>query len=318
MCSTNLKPDFSVVIPTFNRKHLLSRSVKSVLNQTFQNFELIIVDDGSTDNTEELVKEFNDNRIKYIRHSENKGVSTARNTGIKNANGTLIAFLDSDDEYLPAFLEETRNYLFHTSEEYGFSWTGTIKIKRADDMDITEEIIKKAIWKPGYVDRVEAYNRCLEWDPRWGTGHGFTAKAFVFSKIGLFDESLKAREDIDILLRLMKEFKYKVIPKYLINIYIQEKQDRVDGNDIEKATAYKIIMQKHFNTIKNNKKSYVFFNSLIARYYMNSKYYGKSFYYLMKGARKNLFNLTIINLFIRLLYLMVAGNFLTKIIFKHK
>lgn len=76
-------PTVSVVIPTYNRAHLVSRAIQSVLNQTYQDFELIVVDDASTDNTEEVVKDFKDNRIRYIYHDENKGGAAARNTGVK-------------------------------------------------------------------------------------------------------------------------------------------------------------------------------------------------------------------------------------------
>jgi glycosyltransferase involved in cell wall biosynthesis len=95
----------SVIMPTYNRAHVLGRAIKSVLEQTFTDFELIIVDDGSTDNTEEVIKSFNDPRIRCIRHERNRGVSAARNTGIKIARGDCIAFQDSDDEWLPQKLE---------------------------------------------------------------------------------------------------------------------------------------------------------------------------------------------------------------------
>jgi len=80
---TEKTPAVSVVIPTYNRAHLVGRAIRSVLNQTYQDFEIIVVDDGSTDNTEEVVKSFNDPRIRYIRHEENRGGSAARNTGIR-------------------------------------------------------------------------------------------------------------------------------------------------------------------------------------------------------------------------------------------
>ena len=94
-------PTVSVIIPTYNRAHLVGRAIKSVLNQTYRDFEIIVVDDGSTDNTKDIIKEFQkkDKRIKYIPYEKNKGGSAARNTGIKAAKGEYIAFLDSDDEW---------------------------------------------------------------------------------------------------------------------------------------------------------------------------------------------------------------------------
>ena len=90
---------FSIVLPTYNRAHILPETIKSVLKQSYSNWELLIVDDGSTDNTESLIKNINDPRIIYI-YQENSERSAARNNGIKNANGQYVCFLDSDDMFL--------------------------------------------------------------------------------------------------------------------------------------------------------------------------------------------------------------------------
>ncbi len=102
---TENSPTVSVVIPTYNRAHLVGRAIQSVLNQTYHDFEIIIVDDGSIDNTEDVVKSLNDPSIRYTRHDQNRGGSAARNTGIKMARGEYVAFQDSDDEYLPEKVE---------------------------------------------------------------------------------------------------------------------------------------------------------------------------------------------------------------------
>ena len=97
-------PLVSVIIPTFNRAEVVSRAVNSVLNQTFKDFECIVVDDGSTDETDSVLRGFAD-KIKVIK-TENRGVSAARNTGAKLAAGKYIAFLDSDDEWKPKKLQK--------------------------------------------------------------------------------------------------------------------------------------------------------------------------------------------------------------------
>ncbi len=114
-----MNPTVSVIIPTYNRANLVSRAIKSVLNQTYQDFEIIVVDDCSEDNTEEIVKSFNDSRIRYIKHKKNKGGSAARNTGIKRARGKYIAFLDDDDEWLPSKLEKQIMLFEKLSKHYG-------------------------------------------------------------------------------------------------------------------------------------------------------------------------------------------------------
>ena len=92
MTKTENNPTVSVIIPTYNRANLVGRAIKSVLNQTYQNLEIIVVDDGSTDNTEEAIEEFQkqDKRIKYIKHERNMGGLAARNTGIKKSRAGLI------------------------------------------------------------------------------------------------------------------------------------------------------------------------------------------------------------------------------------
>ncbi|WP_292468262.1 glycosyltransferase family A protein [Methanolobus sp.] len=94
----------SVVIPLYNKENSIGRTIKSVLSQTYQDFELIIVDDGSRDKSAEIVRSFTDKRIRLIQQ-ENAGVSVARNTGIEASKAEIIAFLDADDEWLPVFLE---------------------------------------------------------------------------------------------------------------------------------------------------------------------------------------------------------------------
>ena len=101
-----MTPLFSVIIPTFNRSHVLLRAVDSVLKQTYKNFELIVVDDGSTDETQTILEgHIKEGQIKYLRQ-ENKGVSSARNFGVRNSKGDWLAFLDSDDEWLKSKLEK--------------------------------------------------------------------------------------------------------------------------------------------------------------------------------------------------------------------
>src|SRR5512137_58568 len=98
-------PTVSIVIVTYNRATLLGCSISSVLGQTYGDFELIIVDDASTDNTAEVVSSFSDERVKYIRRERNGGVHAARNTGVRAAIGRFVGFNDDDDEWLPDKLQ---------------------------------------------------------------------------------------------------------------------------------------------------------------------------------------------------------------------
>ncbi len=110
----NINILFSVIIPTHNRAGIIGRAIESVLEQTYQNWELIIVDDGSTDNTREIVESYNDDRIRYF-WKKNEERSIARNFGIDKAEGTYISFLDDDDYYLPEFLLTFHNSILENN-----------------------------------------------------------------------------------------------------------------------------------------------------------------------------------------------------------
>ena len=114
----NIDFKVSVIIPTYNRGNLIIKSIKSVLNQTFKNLEVIVIDDGSSDNTEHLVNKITDKRLKYVKLSSNKGSSNARNIGIKNANGQFISFQDSDDIFYPNKIEKQLKNIINIFENY--------------------------------------------------------------------------------------------------------------------------------------------------------------------------------------------------------
>ena len=197
-----MPPLFSVVIPTYNRKNFLKKSADSVLNQTLKDFELIIVDDGSTDSTIELVADYTGEGITYIR-TPNLGVSHARNTGIQNSRGSYIAFLDSDDTWdsskLELVLEEIKKFpeikIFHTEE----IWYKNGKLLGQ----------KKKHKKPdGHV-----YENCL---PLCCLGMSTTVvKKTLFEEIGMFDEQLPACEDYDLWLRACLGNEVKLIKEPL-------------------------------------------------------------------------------------------------------
>ncbi|HEX2591119.1 MAG TPA: glycosyltransferase family 2 protein [Rhizomicrobium sp.] len=116
----DVTPFFSVVVPAYNRAHVLERSLRSVLTQTFQDFEIVVVDDGSSDNPRAVVDAIGDPRIRFL-HQENQGGAAARNTGIDAAIGRFIAFLDSDDIFLPHHLQSMHDLLDGTTNTVGYA-----------------------------------------------------------------------------------------------------------------------------------------------------------------------------------------------------
>lgn len=192
------KPFFSIIIPTFNRKNLLKIAVNSVLNQSFKDFELIIIDDGSTDKTKEMIKSIKDNRIKYF-YQKNKGVSCARNKGIKKAAGKYIAFLDSDDRFtkykLEIVYETIKKYpkfkIFHTNELWYRN--GKILSQKKHHAKPDGDVFDKAL----KLCCISISTAVIEKN--------------IFEKAGLFDEKLPACEDYDFWLRTACKYQVKLI-----------------------------------------------------------------------------------------------------------
>jgi glycosyltransferase involved in cell wall biosynthesis len=225
-------PLISVVLPTFNREKYLPRAIKSVLNQTYKNLELIIVDDGSTDNTEEIVKGCSDKRIRYYKQELNKGGSAARNVGIKLAKGELISFQDSDDEWLPEKLERQVKKFSEVGDDVGVIYCGYETV-----FERTNEVISKSI--PD--EKGNVYKRmfigCI-------TGAlTVIARASCFEKAGLFDERMQSCHDWDLWIRVARYYKFDYVPEILAKAYIHGKQ--LSTNLEVKIKGKEAILEKY-------------------------------------------------------------------------
>jgi len=198
----------SVIIPTYNRKDALIRAIDSVLSQTYTDFELIIVDDGSTDDTSLMFKD-NDNengKIKYI-YQENGGVSKARNTGIKFAKGDFIAFLDSDDEWLPKKLEKQVDFL-KKNKNIKICHTNEIWIKNG--LRINQHNKHKKYG--GWIYQKSLY-LCLI------SPSAVIIHKSIFEDVGMFNEEFKAGEDYDLWLRITPYYEIGFLDDFLIKKY---------------------------------------------------------------------------------------------------
>lgn len=230
-------PLFSVIIPVYNREKVISKCIKSVLNQTFENWELILVDDCSIDNSIQKISEFKDIRIRLLRNNHNRGPAFSRNLGIKESTGLIISFLDSDDEYFPEFLEQTYLKYLASRNTDGFFWTG-LKVKYNDQ-------IKIEIWNPKI--EVSGYHTFLQ-NLKIGTNSGLSVKREVFEICGLFDENLKAAEDTEFLLRIVKSFDFLFVEEPLIFID-KSGEDRLSKNYSKIADAYNNFLPRHWEYI---------------------------------------------------------------------
>lgn len=191
----------SVIIPTYNRALLLKKAIESVLSQTYQDFELIVVDDGSNDSTPNLISNFK-TRIKYIRQ-DNKGPGSARNLGIKNSDGEFIAFVDSDDwldkEKLDIQLQEMRQNPSHLVSHTEEIWYKNGKLLNQK---------KKHKKFRGYI-----FEKCL---PLCVVSMSTVMiRRELFDKVGFFDETMRCCEDYDFWLRASVKHEFLLIDKPL-------------------------------------------------------------------------------------------------------
>lgn len=264
----NENPTVSVIIPTYNRAHLIGRSIQSVLDQTYRDFEIIVVDDGSTDNTENVVKTFNDSRIRHIKHKDNRGGSAARNTGIKLAKGGYIAFQDSDDEWLPTKLEKQMKAFRKTSDEVGVVYTGFYRIENNIKNYIPSSLIPK---KEGYIHKTLLNGNFV-------TTQAAIVKKECFKKAGMFDERLPRLQDWELWIRISKYYNFECIDEPLVQSYYQSVS--ISSNQDALITALMMILEKHSIDFNENKKVIApYYFTIGSNLYFNGKRDGWKNYY---------------------------------------
>jgi glycosyltransferase involved in cell wall biosynthesis len=193
-------PVFSIVLPTYNRPELLRRAISSVCRQTFRDFELIVVDDGSTMSCCSALPDPADARIQLIRNPSNIGVAGSRNVGIEAARGTYISFLDDDDEYRSSFLSSTYACLKNTPANIGLSWCSVEYIRYAKEPTATQRTEVRE-FPTKYPNTCKLLERFLT----IGMGFGVTFKAGCLEKVGRFNPGLKVKSDTDFFFRVLSE-----------------------------------------------------------------------------------------------------------------
>ncbi|MFC7228000.1 glycosyltransferase family 2 protein [Salinirubellus salinus] len=224
-------PEVSVVLPTYNRAETLPRAIDSVLSQTLDDIELIVVDDCSDDDTKHVVSQY-DESVEYLRHQENRGAPAARNTGIKASQGNFVAFIDSDDEWKPGKLK-SQLQVFKNSKltPLGAVYTGfktindgqeeigTVPSKRGDIF--TQQLMKDWV---NPTSTVMVKSRCFE-------------------DVGLFDSELPARQDYDMWLRISRQFKFDYV-KEPVTILHTDSSNRITGDIGARMDGNKEILEK--------------------------------------------------------------------------
>ncbi|WP_394121471.1 glycosyltransferase family 2 protein [Planococcus donghaensis] len=227
-----LNDKVSVIIPTYNRSELLKKAVESLKNQSHQNFEIIIIDDFSTDDTASVVEEMEDDRIIYLKHDINKGGSEARNTGIKRATGNFIGFLDSDDQWLPQKLEKQLGQ-FEGQPDVGVVYTGVQVVN--ENNQPTRKIIPE--YRGDILPKLFESN-CID------TTSSVLVRKEVLDQVQGFDAGLPSCQDWDLYIRLAQVTKFDFVKDNMVLFY-HHSGERITTNKKSVLNGHLSIFEKY-------------------------------------------------------------------------
>ncbi len=279
MNGKNAAPQVSIIIPTYNRRHLIQRALESIFAQSYQNFEIIVVDDNSIDNTRQLISDINDLRIKYIYLDKRKGAAFARNVGIKESQGRYIGFADSDDEWNHSKLQKQVDYLINSPQDTGMVYSYVRKVENGSKSLLPEKHLQST--KSLYI-----HEKLL-------SGNFITIHSLVrrecLDKIGLFDENLPRLQDWDLWLRISKYYRIGFIDETLATVYMSS--DAISRDDDMFIAALEIILGKYIDDYRKYphilaKKYY-----LLGRLWKQQGRMDKALFFLRKAAHLKSFNL---------------------------
>lgn len=231
----------SVIIPTYNRERVIERSINSVLNQTIKSLELIIVDDCSTDNTEKIVKNINDSRIKYIKLKKNSGACFARNKGIDEAKGNYIAFQDSDDEWFEKKLELQLKAIIETAADIVFCSFNRFEYGN------TKNIIYPKLTHSHLCSNNELILNSLV------STQTILGKKQVFNKIK-FNNSLPRLQDYDFIIRASMDYSIYYLGECLVNVYLQQDSITANKNEHRKIKEITLLLLDEHKDLANENK----------------------------------------------------------------
>lgn len=251
----------SVIIPTYNRGYIISKAIDSILNQTYNNLELIIVDDCSDDDTKKIVKSYNDSRIKYYKLKKRSGACKARNFGVSKAKGLYVCFNDSDDVYLENKIEEQYNNIIKNKSDMDICKINVYS-KDGCELLLTCPIEEQVKWIKE--------NKIVEHlvDGNFISTQAVLIKKEVFDKYK-FDNDLPRLQDFDLFLRMIPNIKCSISEDVLVHLYRQD--NSISSSNTNLYNAIKIINSKDYNFSKKLKNHLV--NFLIKIYYgdLNAK-----------------------------------------------
>jgi glycosyltransferase involved in cell wall biosynthesis len=239
-------PKVSVIIPTHNRAELLRTAITSVINQTYADWEMIIVDDHSTDDTHEVVKHFADDRVKYIKNTGKNGPSVSRNLAISAASGEYVAFLDDDDEWLPQKLEKQIGILDACSKKICGAYSNRLMIDKITGKTFSDDpgaetlkgnlLSQLMIKNPIHTSTLVIRKACLD-------------------KIGVFDETMRYSEDKDLFIRLSMHWDVEYVDEPLTKAYYHG-NSHLSHNLEGQTHGREIILHRYQHLLKKNRRSW--------------------------------------------------------------
>jgi len=241
------RPYITVVIPTYNRANTLPRAIDSVLDQTFSDFELLVVDSGSDDSTMSLMNTYSKRKeIKYIRYSDRFNASKARNIGIKKANSDLISFLDSDDTLNKSHLEQVAEVFRNKNSDLAGVFTG-VKTKSGESVDY-------------YANDIEGKvsDDSLRYKNTIGGFSNLTVRKSVFDQIGYLNEEMTVFEDYEFLIRALRSgYYFYGTGNYLTTRY-RDTPGRISDKPQDILNGANKLLNEHgsYLTQKNISKKY--------------------------------------------------------------
>lgn len=232
-----MNPLVSIVIPTYNRAPLLARSIRSVLAQSCGDFELIVVDDASKDNTAEVVQGFDDPRIRYLCHEQNQGGAQARNTGIAAASGHYVAFQDSDDEWLLDKLALQLARAESDDQRPGVVYCGFV---RWDPPNASYTPGAKVVQREGDIHLAVLRDYFI-------STQTVLVRRACFEAVGTFDARLPRFQDWELMIRLSQRFHFALVDEPLVLVHTTA--DSITRDAAAKCKARELILRTHYDTL---------------------------------------------------------------------
>lgn len=296
------RPQVSVVMPTYERARLIGRAIASVLDQSYDDLELIVVDDGSTDDTDQVVASFGDDRVRYIRHETNRHASAARNTGIAHSVAGYLAFLDDDDEWMPTKLSAQMELMRDAPPEVGlvYCWM--------DYYDGGGRVVSEV--HPTL--RGEVFERVLD-KQRLAGCPTLLVRRSVVDDVGGFDESLPRGNDGDFIRRVCQRYRVDVVLQVLVKVHVGHGQQRItrfDEQGIRNAIwSEEVKLKKFAEVLRRHPKLAATINTSIALHYARLGSWRYFLAYQLRALRKApLFPQVYLRFFIGVRYQLQGGK----------